>query len=328
MLSFNRNTLALGVAFILCASSVRAEELKVLTLNTWFLSVLGVHIGKDQNKRLKILPDKVTSSGADVLVFQEAWSNRVRKTIARELKARGYPYSFYNRRKVTMGDGLEVVSRYPILRAVSSPHFSVATKFEEKFARKRAILVEIALPGGERVEIVTTHLGALNYKNKPGSYHPVHRARQHLQFNELKKWVKSVRRHSKLIIAGDLNSDYRRLSGGAFLPEFDPVYLNFIKGTCGSGEDLLNTFLSYQNFTAADEGDPTFSQDNPYARNGLFSNAPSETEDYILSCGFTRDQVVDSKVVFKENLSMKRLLGSTHPKRLSDHYGVLTNFKF
>ncbi|MCM0605645.1 MAG: endonuclease/exonuclease/phosphatase family protein [Xanthomonadaceae bacterium] len=316
------------IVLFLSAESLRADELRVLTLNTWFLSVLGFPVGKDQKKRLKILPDLVLQQNADVLVFQEAWPNRKRQKIAFEMARRGYPYHFFVKRKVTMGDGLEIVSRYPIVDAQASPHYSVATKFEERFARKRSIMVEIEMPSGERIDVVTTHMGALNYKEGPGTYKAEHRARQHIQFNELKSWIMRVKKNRKMIVAGDLNSDYRKLVGGKFLPEFDPVYSNFLRSACGGGEDLLNTFLSFTGITVADPGDPTYSQDNPYAKNGMFSNFPSETEDYIFSCGFTPEQIKESKVVFKEDLSIKRTIGSTRPKRLSDHYGVVTTFSW
>jgi endonuclease/exonuclease/phosphatase family metal-dependent hydrolase len=69
------------------------KTIRVLTLNTWMLRTpFGLDIAEDIDERLRILPDKVASTGADWIAFQENWDPRIRKTLVQEMRRRGYPY--------------------------------------------------------------------------------------------------------------------------------------------------------------------------------------------------------------------------------------------
>lgn len=307
-----------------------APTLKVLSLNVWVLKVLTRSIGKDIDARMKIIPDAVAATGADVIAFQELWPDRYKKRLGKALKERGYPYiAFRPKPLFNLGNGLVIVSRYPITEFKVAPLYTTHTRNDEILATKRAVYAEIQLPSGERIDFFTSHLGALSYRKKEGTYHAGQRRRQLEQFSELKTWIQQQRRNSRMIFAGDMNANYLTLEGGRFKPQYDVGYLRFLSQGCGSREDFLNTFLTANRKDQYSREEPTYSTDNPYVAGGHFADAPSETEDYIFSCGFAPEAIRRSSVEFRDPVRAEDYPGvklKKVPARISDHYGLFTEF--
>ena len=308
----------------------QARDLKVLTLNTWLLSILGVHVGKDMKQRTLIIPREIAELNPDLVALQEAWPNHDKSELINEFKKWGYPYSFFVPREVSLGNGLILISKFPMLKTAVKKPFKEITQSDDIFARKTVIYAEIALSPGEHLDFFTTHLGALSYEKDIGAYNPKQRKRQLTQYQEVRDWVMEMHQNPKMILAGDFNGDYRELQGGQFLPEYNPGYQNLIQGSCGGGVDFTNTFLEANHMDASSIPIPTYDyQHNPYAGEGLFSGAPSETEDYIFACGFKPEDITQSSVVLNQPVpaDLPELEGQKIlPLRLSDHFSVMTTF--
>ncbi len=315
----------------LSAAPAEARDLKVVSLNTWLLSFLGHHIGRDMKERALVIPHLVAEENPDLIALQEVWPNRDKNELIDEFKKWGYDYSFEVPRNLGLGNGLVIVSRYPIVDTKISPRYHEITQLDEVIAKKGAIYAEIELSPTEHIDFFTTHLGALSYDEKAGTYEKSQRKHQLEQYQELRDWFMKTRKNKHAIIAGDFNGDYRLLKDGKFQGEFDPGYLAFIQETCGDGEDLLNTFLTANKMDASSAPIPTYDfQRNPYAAEGLFSGAPSETEDYIFSCGFESSDASKGQVILSGPIptNLSELKGRKTPLRASDHFGLSAVFTY
>lgn len=310
---------ALCILMVLIASPAPAGaaapvSLKVLTLNAWLLRVFGHEIGKDIEERLTLIPSEVAKTGVDLIALQEVWTNRHKDQLANEFRKLGYPYSVYKRRNIGMGNGLMLVSKYPLINFRVAPIFRHHTRLDEMVVAKRAIYAGVQISKSLTIDFFTIHVGALTYDVDTGNYNRRQKARQREQYLEFKAWFKQNRKNPISIVAGDFNADYRTLSGGRFLKNFADDYLELKDQACGDQEDFLNHFLTANRLDAKSDAVPTFSRENAYVRTGLFSEAPSETEDYIYSCGLTPEHVLESAVIFQDT------------PHLSDHYGVMSHF--
>lgn len=296
------------------------------------LSFLTKQIGKDMYARSLLIPPALAATGADVIALQEVWSNHHKWLFKNAMKCRGYAYSYSVPRTLGMGDGLLIVSKYPIVSHAASPRFHVNTRSDEVFTHKRALYAEIEMPSGERVDFFTTHVGALTYLPEEGAYDPKEKSRQLKQYLQLKDWMLKIRKNRRSILAGDLNAHFLELESGRFQPRYASDYLKLIRNGCGTAEDLENSYLIANRYDAASEIANTYDQKNPYVATGYFKDNPSETEDYILTCGFAPEEVLSSEVVFREDLTDDTFASypsiKKHPLRFSDHYGVLSTFSF
>ena len=311
--------------------SSSSKSIRVLQLNTWQIKVFGIDPTVDRLERLKILPDMISDTGADVIALEEVWKTKDKNRVAREMKKRGYPYSNFTARRLILGDGLLVVSKFPIVSAENSPIYRPATTFEESFAHKRAKHLVLLVPELGPVDFFITHVGATSFDVKRDEYFPAQKQNQAIQLQEFSNWIKSHRASHLVIISGDLNSHYQDYdSHGEFFGRYSLGYHNLITGTCQDGSDLVNTYLDANKKTVTDLADATYSQDNPYAAGGLFGGTPNEDEDYIFTCANDFLKADTSEIVFKDPIPQSyqdKYHLDKLPLRISDHYGVLTSFK-
>jgi hypothetical protein len=281
--------------------------------------------------RAAIMGRMISQTGADIVALQESWPNHDKREIAAELATFGYPYSFFKKRGLNLGNGLVIISKYPILNAETSKPYREVTQDTEIFAKKAALYAEIEISPTDHLDFFTTHMGALSYEKNIGTYNVNQKKRQRTQYLQLRSWILKKHKNAHMILAGDFNADYRFLQNGEFQPQFAPDYLSLIQGTCGNA-DLTNTFLTANHMDATSTAIPTYDyQNNPYAAGGVFAGAPSETEDYIFECGFTPDQISKSEIIFKDPIpaDLPELQGySTTPLRMSDHFSLTTTFTY
>jgi endonuclease/exonuclease/phosphatase family metal-dependent hydrolase len=305
---------------------------KVLQLNTWMLKlpIISESVAKDLKARAKILPEVVAGTGADIIVMQEVWPKAIRKQIARDLQAWGYPYSVSDSQtgfiRGIMGNGLLIVSKFPLDTHVDMIKFKEFTVFDEFFAYKGAIRTKVDIPYAGLVDLYDSHLGAVDFDSKLGEYKQNEEDKKTDQAGELAHWIETTRSEGVQILSADLNSHYRNFEDGAFTDQTSPVYTLMTDPAQGVG--LLDTFHSINGFPATP--DCTYCMDNVYAALGLFGNAPSEVEDYIFINPNPVVSVESSEVVIKEDLAtiidpVKYGLKQV-PVHISDHYGVLTTF--
>jgi endonuclease/exonuclease/phosphatase family metal-dependent hydrolase len=305
---------------------------KVLQLNTWMLKlpIISESVAKDLKARAKILPEVVAGTGADIIVMQEVWPKAIRKQFARDMKKWGYPYSASDSKtgflRGVMGNGLMIVSKFPLDSHIDYMRFKEYTVFDEFFAYKGAIKTKVEIPGVGAVDLYDSHLGAVDFDSKLKEYKPNEEDKKTSQAEELTHWIETKRSENIQILSADLNSHYRTFEDGEFTQTTSPVYTLMTDPIQGMG--LVDTYHSINGFPAMP--DCTYCMDNVYAALGLFGNAPSEVEDYIFINPNPQVTVESSEIVIKEDLSTiidpTQYGLKTVPVHISDHYGLLTTF--
>lgn len=320
-----------------------AGELRVLTLNSWMLRLAGLCVAKDLNPRLRIMPYWVASSGADLITLQEVWTPSIRNYLIRELKQYGYPYVAYRQNSFPFGNGLLILSKYPLDSEVKSISFSKVTGGEEKFVKKGAIKTRIELPELGWVDLYTTHLGAMKYDQKKKRIFPRHLKNREKQGLELVEWIHKTRQEKNMILTADMNTHYERLDAQGrrvYVPEDYKRITSFENNGLG----LTDTARDLAGQISSDIW--TFDTiNNSYAKEGSFGFvSQSETIDYIFvnrTGEFYPERV---EIVFKEPIDkteifLKQFMGSFSffleffaikiiPRFVSDHYGLMTQMHY
>lgn len=312
------------------AALADVRPLKILQFNAWQLKALGIDLTKDRKERLRILPDYLAATQADVMTLSEVWSDLTKRAIVRAMVRRGYPFSSFSLQKASMGDGLLVLSKFRITGVRRSRPFHPFTRMDEALTRKRAVRIALDVPGVGGVDLFQAHMGAVGFHRDRDRYDRVQKAKLMVQLEELADFIRATATSDVVILGADLNANYQEYGGGGrFLPEYARDYRALVEGACPDRGEMRNSFLVANGMSVRDKNVPTYSAENPYVSGGIFAGIPSETEDYLLYCPSPRVSALKSEIVFRdaipesdrERYRLKRL-----PKRLSDHYGVVTEF--
>lgn len=316
---------------LIFTNTAAAARLKILQFNTWQLKAFGIDLTKDRKERLRILPDYLAATNADVMTLSEVWSDLTKKAVARAMARRGYPFAGFTPRKAGMGDGMLVISRFPITAVKRSRAFHPRTRLDENITHKRAVRITLGVPGVGPVDLFQAHTGAVAFHRKKDRYDRVQRWKLARQLQELAGFIRANAVSEIVILGADLNANYQEYgSDGEFLPRYSEDYLGLVRDACPDRAEMQNSFLVANGMSVADKNVATYANDNPYVSDGFFSGIPSETEDYVLYCPSARLAAVRSEVVFKDAIpesDRERYGLKMLPKRLSDHYAVLTTFE-
>ena len=314
------------------SGSGRAAEpirLKVLTFNTWLLNfALQPEVAEDIEERLAVMPTHIwEQTGADIILLQEVWASKARDALISGFRELGYPYAIYQPKssspQALLGNGLLMISRLPLDPEFHTLKFSVYTRPDEVFAKKGAIHARVELPGGIRADLYTSHLGAISFDEKKLEFNADHEKKNLQQATELTRFVASTADPMGVRILGaDLNRHFTRWIEGEWSSIASSIYEIF-------SLEWLDVFLVSQGrFPRLEEF--SFNRENPYVSDGIFSKAPSETEDYLFVSKSPQLVPLKAEIVFQEPLPdgyRERFGLKNLPKRLSDHYGVLGTFE-
>jgi|GEM_PF-1115679 endonuclease/exonuclease/phosphatase family metal-dependent hydrolase len=329
-------TLALG-------SFSFAQSLRVMTYNTWLLpEVLELSSTmKDKDLRVSNMPEHLASTGSDIIALQEVWTSCSASSLIDEMTGLGYSFhaqlqkqtwsDLFRGRGCFIGNGLLVFSKYPISERMDQLTFPVYTRLDEYLTLKGAIHLEVLVPELGWIDFYNTHLGAISYDDRLNDFNFSELTAHRLQMNYLTQFIRDTRRHPIQIIAGDFNQDSHPWEPTLLAHNLDKDtenYSHFIGSLA-----LIDTFREMNGHK-----NEQYTYDkirNPYVRNGKFSKAPSETEDYIF---ITRDQSrlrinqsqleLDYPIHRKDGASAA--LGSSPESSffLSDHFAVKTAFEY
>lgn len=322
------NLLILGLFFTLAAN---AGELKVLNFNAWDLKAYGISVSRHNKDRMKILPSKLIDSKADIITLQEIWENKTKHRLAGAMAKNGYPHSFYIDSGIGLGNGLMIISKYPIKKAKVSDAYNQRTRIDEITSKKAALHTVIEIPDLGLIDLYTTHLGAITFDDKHDTYNGVHKEKLLNQIVQFSDWVRKTQSTFNIIVTGDFNLHYQEYAGqGHYKPQYASNYAYLVKKLCNRG-DALNTYMRANNQDVSNTPHYTYTRENPYVANGHFSAAPSEVDDYIFVCEYADLKPVASKLMFteaipasyKDTFKLRKL-----PSRLSDHYGILSTFYY
>ncbi len=293
----------------------------MLQFNAWFLALPGFVYSKHYHERRRILPECLAGIDADVLSLQEIWVNRDKVELERALRAHGYDYFIYTRHRLGLGDGMFLASKFPLRRIERSRPFRTVTRFIEWFAAKRVVAAAIDLPGIGEIDLYQTHLGSVLFDEKMLLPNAASRKKLLVQLLEVASFIGGHRRSNYAILAGDLNFHYQAHDGArGYGARYADEYTRFLETLRAAGQPFENSFLVANGQDSTHPAVPTYSQENPYARES-FSRNPEETLDYILYAPHAGWRAKESAVVFRDPIS------DTLPA-LSDHYGIRTVFEF
>jgi len=137
-----------------------STSLKILSWNIYMLPYVSLF--NHNADRASVIADKLQHSDYQIIVFQEAFSNKCRNVLAKRL-AKEYPYQYGPANKCLLpfrtSSGLWVVSKIP-LKQLDRIKFSISRGFD-MIARKGAVFFQGEFKGAP-FQLLTTHLQADN----------------------------------------------------------------------------------------------------------------------------------------------------------------------
>ncbi len=253
---------------------------------------------------------QVAQVDADILALQEVWQRADRQMIICDFAKRGYRYSLHNSGRARglrgwLGNGLLLLSKYP-MRVGSPPlHFDDYTEGKEFFASKGCLHAVIDLPKLGAIDFFNTHFGSLAWLALKKEFCRQHELRHGRQLKQFIDYVADRGKNKVRILAGDFN----------FHPGTEP---SSCYAQIESKLKVQSTFSWNQPLRFPT---PTFDYQNPYLRKFQKLGIPSQHLDYIfLSREAEKITPTESALVLTES----NVQPTGQP--LSDHYGVLTTF--
>ncbi len=191
---------------LMFTTSAHAADLKVLS---WNIFMLPKPVKNSLQKvRAKVISNQLKDSDYDLMFFQEAFTDSIRKELTKSL-GKDFPHQHYMKRdgkiKHVFGSGLFVMSRYPF--KVLDKVYYKNCKGADCYAAKGSFLIEATLPSGKVVQFAPTHLQSLESTGA-------------MRLSQLEQLNSMLREHKKSdvpqIVLGDLNID-------SVEPEFGPA---------------------------------------------------------------------------------------------------------
>lgn len=316
-----------------------SQQIKVLAFNAWALRTpIGLELSKDLDVRLPLIPQKICELGVDIVGFQEVWDQSDMQFLVEKLKSCGLNYSAYDESAFhdgprtsnplaqilgrTMGNGLLLVSRYPLSNVVLNEpiqkmSFTDATRLDEIVTNKGAIKTRVQLPKLGWIDLFNSHLGAITFDHDTKSYDSGNLDDHYLQAQELAQWYPQVRSRLENIFITDLNLSYFEYhSENGYTNNFSSPYkLMLSLGLRDAFADIRprrNDILDF-----------TFDSKNPYVSSGYFGH--DEAIDFIFINQQSRLKPIQAEIVF--NTPYDEIKTNEIPGYLSDHYGVLVTFE-
>lgn len=174
-----------------------SKDLKILSWNIYMLPYLSLFNGNAS--RAEVITDQLKKSDYQIVVFQEAFSSRIRRILKKQL-ADNFPFQYgpmnKNYTPFRTNSGLMIISKIP-LQIIDQIEFGNLKGFDA-VARKGAVLLEGEY-SGSKFQLITTHLQADDNENNI-------RATQCIEIK--RKLLDPYFDHNKpQLICGDFNVD-------------------------------------------------------------------------------------------------------------------------
>lgn len=169
--------------------------LKALTFNAAGIPIVHSY----WNERRAAIGEKIREDGYDLVVLQETWFDKDALALA---EAAGLPYFTRYERNISVGTGLTILSRYPILEKHQRPFTCRPSALRwmsgEPVVNKGILMVRIETPKGP-LDVYTAHLTAQYPEAK-------YRTLRWSQLFELSEMVLEFSAGRPFLIMGDLNT--------------------------------------------------------------------------------------------------------------------------
>ena len=189
------------MSITLISLSSQAEELRIFAWNVYMLPPPIKFSKQKERTRLQIAALQSLVAENDVLVLTEAFQSRYKKQILKHL-SESYPHHVIQKKKrgflKFMPSGVVILSKYPfkLLGQIYYEDCAIA----DCLATKGALLIEVTLPQGSRVQILGTHMQSSNSEK-------IFRVRKS-QIEQIRVLLDEFRELGvPQIVAGDLNID-------------------------------------------------------------------------------------------------------------------------
>jgi len=296
----------------------KPESLKVMTFNTWLLPS-----AEDKKSRLAEMPEALAEQGADIIFLQEVWESKHRKPLIKEMKKKGY-YAHYdtNSSFLNYGNGLLIFSKYPFEKNSNMIKFS-KSRTRELFLKKGVIHVAVKHPKLGTLDLYDYHFTSVDYDYKKGEYNRTHEKIRKKQSEELIEFVNKTKSEGGIqIIAGDMNGGeaFGTIPSNSLISNFS--FPNETYKLLMESLNLLDSFRSVNpNFRR--ENGHTYCYENPYTKKKK-KGEPSSRLDYVFIGETKKLKPLSSEVILNKEHPQG---DKKSPKRLSDHYGVLSTFE-
>lgn len=264
--------------------------LRIVSYNIWGLpSPLT-----SQPSRLKDIAKNLPGVGADVIGFQETFTRKAE--VVAEMP--DYPYVAWGKRKngnqVLQGDGLLIVSRWPILE---TDHITyTACSGTDCFSRKGALYAKVHVDGFGEIDVFDTHLNA-------GGSESV----RIQQMREFGAFIESKRGDRPVFVTGDFNT-YEGTEEYAAWKEITGM------------RDMHDEFRTYNPVSSS-------VQWNSYTLD------PKRNEHYKIVSWFVKPHRIDFIWVKDPAGAVTRVTQSRllfdykiNKRTLSDHFGIVMDF--
>ena len=225
-----------------------------------------------------------------------------------------------------------IISKYPFIKPIKSFIFSRITRGDEIFNNKGILLAKINHPIKGNIYLANSHLGAVSFDPTKKTYKQKHILSKRKQIEEMVDFLKAETDPKLPLILGcDFNThDHPHIPGteNFNLEEFDGDYL-FLK-------DQLSLIDSYRSHFKDKNREEylgyTYSTENDFVDQGYNKRfMQNERLDYIFISKREDVLIENSEIVFKERPDFLNSLGNKKlkwQKHLSDHFGVLSEFRF
>ncbi len=334
---FNKTSLVFSifinaVLFSLGCGSVASEselledsfkhELTVLDFNAYLLNGIGSNLHVDE--RLKIMPEQLASTNADIITLQEVWEIEHRTLLIEELSKLGYPHAiFYEKPEGRtgwdkLGNGMLIFSKF---KPASEPKFEqwkTWTRLLERKSSKGVMRVDLEVAEGKIVSVFNAHTSTKQFTED--GYKPKHIAKRIEQVEQITSFMKKASEETEgatQIVGLDLNTHPTTWNNDAKIFGTEPAseYVRLLED--GNLVDSYEDAHPGHNEVTADH------TNNAWCSTGVFKKEPSTFIDYVMTTK-GQSKVVSSEIVFREQFDYVEPAFSAP---LSDHYGILTKIK-
>ncbi|BDS09991.1 endonuclease/exonuclease/phosphatase family protein [Aureispira anguillae] len=313
----NRSLLVIAL-FLLVTYVISAQEqpkaLKVVCYNTHlFGGTIPAWFGKTfylDNKRLKIIAERLKASNADVIGLSEVWATKNKCRLAKVL-GEEYRYQFIDKRY----SGLVLYSKYPIENKEFIPFTNLCKA--DKLSKKGFLSCRIIVPNQGAVHLIMTHLQADYDKD----YYQTKEART-ANLWQIRRKIAAICDSIPVICMGDFNvigeyveTEYETEEYRAMKEAFEAVH-------------LVDAFRSLH----PKEAGYTYSKENCLIKRFYAKEANSQWRlDYIFCSGVHHLSPLEVKVL--RDYQFPKEEQAKLPKKytcfeLSDHYPLMATFKF
>lgn len=287
-----------------------SDGLSILTYNasTAHIRIFGIKIYEPipfYKQRFSQLPFLIEKYSPDVIAIQETYKVNDKEYLISSLK-NDYPFSIYYSRKsnfkIILDCGLVILSKYPIIKH----HFELFKNYpfdEGLLVRKGFLHITLSLHGNQ-ISIINTHLtvGGLFWHTESKNANMIRKK----QIQQIVSYINSNNLNN-IVFSGDFNSgpnvssiNYNQILENNF---FDPLETN----------QKLSELITW---------DP----ENLLNKKTYFENSPPQRVDHVfIDKVFSSEFYLDEAKLF--GLQPIVAINKNQKVTLSDHYGILLNFK-